>query len=800
MDPIVIAEVEEIDPAEEIRRIAMLPDAELGALAPMLSPELLQMAMELRDELTAKRAQALRDLVKRLEDEKLAPIIRAKRPIEARWAEDDRQYYGFDRRPEKKADRQGVPAESGSDEEAIPPALNLTAPRTNTWTARIVNMTCPGSALPGEIVPTPDPTLSQAAAVPVQGGEFNSPPSVPGQTAPPVQDSVERRAADAAFRMNRVIKDQFAECKLPREVRKASAFLCRWGVGVLAGPFQMRPKRVRFRQLSGPDGQPIYAPVLATEVKPIWRHVNPRHFFPEMVSDIADASYAFELMLLTQRELADLRDTPGFEAFREGFDKLLAKEYQPAVRGEIASSLTQWNSTSPCKEATESRLAVWRFFGYLDQKDMEVCGCDLEGYNAVPDTPPPLVEMWFCDGEMLRADTMIPEGTARLPYYVTSLFPVDDTMFGGGIPYAGRDAQASINTLWRAAQHNAVVTAGPQIGYQDGVAEPTDGDYRLRGPKTWRILDPAKNINDVLSALVIGNNAEQYIQLLQLRMQMFDEEINLPLIAQGQPDSATPTSSGLTMQMRAASVAILNVGQNCEDGWVTPLFESAYHHNMVHHPDPSIKGDFDCVSKLVSDSVMREIKAQNLLVLANMRKEDPDLNARINPDTFYPRLTTALEQDADLFLTETQLREKQANTPPPPPDPKILAIEAQQKQFELEMQWRQMDRQLDHQERMRELDIRDREAESRDRVAMLALQAKVADLADKHQITVTEMQQRLGLEMEREATKRAQIASSEAAKDRALGVQARVKAEELAQRDAENQLEVEVEAPNPRIA
>ena len=201
MDSIVIAEVEEIDPAEEIRRIAMLPDAELEALAPMLSPELLQMAMELRDELKAKRLQSLRDLVKRLEDEKLAPIIRAKRPIEARWAEDDRQYYGFDRRPEKKADRQGVPAESGSDEEAVPPALNLTAPRTNTWTARIVNMTCPGSALPGEIVPTPDPTLPQASAAPVQGGEFNSPPSMPGQTAPPVQDSVERRAADAAFRM-----------------------------------------------------------------------------------------------------------------------------------------------------------------------------------------------------------------------------------------------------------------------------------------------------------------------------------------------------------------------------------------------------------------------------------------------------------------------------------------------------------------------------------------------------------------------------------------------------------------------
>lgn len=772
-----VAVVGEIDPADEIRRIAMLPAAELEMMLQIMTPEMQQAVMELQEQLREQRAASLRDLARRLENEKLAPIIRAKRPIEARWAEDDRQYYGFDRQPERKADRQGVPAEGGSDEAAIPPALNLTAPRTNTWTARIVNMSCPGSTLPGETVPTPSPTLV-------------------GQ---PGDRSVEEAAAHAAFLMNKLIKDQFAECKLPREVRKASAYLCRWGVGVLAGPFQMRPKRVRFRELPGPNG-PIYAPVMASETKPIWRHVNPRHFFPEMVADIADASYAFELMLLTQRELGELRTTPGFQGFDDSFDALLAADYKPSVRGEIATSLTQWNATSPCKEATAERLAVWRFFGYLDKKDMEACGCDLEGYDPTGEAPPPLVEIWFCDGMILRADTMIPEGTARLPYYVTQLFPVDDTMFGGGIPYAGRDAQASINALWRAAQHNAVVTAGPQIGYQDGLAEPTDGDYRVRGPKTWRMLATDKKIEDVLSTLIIGNNADQYIRLLELRMQMFDEEINLPLVAQGQPDAATPTSSGLTMQMRAASVAILNVGQNCEDGWITPLFESAYHYNMVHHPDPAVKGDFDCVSKLVSDSVMREIKAQNLLVLANMRKEDPMLDARVNPDTFYPRLAIALEQDADLFLTETEVKKRQAEMPPPPPDPKILQIEAQREQFQMDMQWRERDRELDHQERMRELDIREREAESRDRVAMLSLQAKIAEIAAQQELTVAEMQQRLGLDMEREATKRAQIASADEQKDRELGVRARTEAEKLAQRDAENQLEIQVERPGARLA
>ena len=370
---------------------------------------------------------------------------------------------------------------------------------------------------------------------------------------------------------------------------------------------------------------------------------------------------------------------------------------------------------------------------------------------------------------MCCADTMIPEGTARLPYYVTSLFPVDDTMFGGGIPYAGRDAQESINALWRAAQHNAVVTAGPQIGYQQGLAEPTDDDYRVRGPKTWRILDPSKNINDVLSQMIIGNNAEQYIRLLELRMQMFDEEINLPLVAQGQPDAATPTSSGLTMQMRAASVAILNVGQNCEDGWVTPLFESAYHYNMVHHPDPSIKGDFDCVSKLVSDSVMREIKAQNLLVLANMRKEDPELSLRVNPSTFYPRLAIALEQDADLFLTESEVEARQAKMPPPPPDPKILQIEAAARAVP---DGHAMARARPR-ARLSRAHARTRHPRTRGRVARSRGDAVAAgeDRRDRRGAGAHRRRDAAAAwaDLEREATKRAQIATQEAQKERELG-------------------------------
>ena len=815
------------DPAEILSEVAALPPAEFTLALELLPPQLQDLAVEMHETMRAERLRLLGDLARRLEQDKLAPIIRAKKPIDARMAEDDRQYYGLDRTA-SKPDRKG---RASDGEEQIPPGLNLTAARTNTWTARVVNMTSSGSILPGNIVPTPKPSMDgrkprppaptpaptdPAAQFPSADGMLPDPRQMAGgpppdaqfsaidpQAAPQPDGSVLDETAEdedahyAASRMDKLIKDQFAECKLPKHLRKAASDFARYGIGVVCGPYEMRPKRTRFRPVKG-DGFTVYEATPEAEVKPIWRRLNPRYFFPEMVSDIADAGFAFELMLTSKRELAELAKSPGFEDFADQFAELLDKDYKFELKGDIATNLMAWNSLSPAKEAIDGRIAVWRFFGHLDETDIVACGCEVP--TTDPLAGPPLMEIWFADGKILRADTMVPEGSTRLPYYVATLFEIDDTMFGGGIPYAMRDGQASINSLWRAAQHNTSVSAGPQIGYQAGIAEPTDGDLRVRGPKTWRMTKEGKEIKDALSAILIPSHAEQYLKLLEMRIQLLDEEINLPLIAQGQPDAATPTSSGLTMQMRAASVAILNVGQNCEDGWITPIFESAYHYNMVNSKDESIKGDFDCVSRLVSDNVMREIKAQHLLVLQNMRKDDPNLDLRIKPDIFYPRLAVALEQDADMFYTEAEAKvaeaEKAKNQPP---DPKLILAQLEQMKAEAEIKFRDMDRQLDHQERMRELDIREKEAQSRDFVARTQLEIKMAELQQNGAQKAQDVQAKMQAEAERELTKRAGLQTADAAKQRELGANLRLEAEKLAQRDAENALEVEVEK-TPRLA
>lgn len=772
---VAVVEVAPLDPAEMVAEIAQLPRDQFLLAVEALPPDLRELAEQMHEELRVNRLQLLSDLAKKLQSDKLDPIIRAKRVIEDRWAEDERQYNGLDRNIAKADRKQFADAEV----EAIPPPLNLTGNRTNIWAARVINMVCPGSILPGDTVPTPDPTMAG------------------GQT-PQTQDNFEGRRREAerrAQKMSRVIRDQFAECALPRDLRRAAHDLCKLGFGVLSGPHQRLPKRTKFKSAGVAGGLTVYQAETGSKPRPTWSYLNPRYFFPEMVKRIEDASYAFELQLLTKRELHTLSTQFGFRQFADNFAELLDPDYKATIKGEIAANLTQWNSKSSCRDAIEDRFAVWRFIGHVDQKYLQALGLSEPG-----ELRPQLMELYFCEDKILYADYLIPDGVARLPYYGVSLYDIDDTMFGVGIPYLARDGQASINALWRAAQFNALVSAGPQLGYIKGRARPLDGDYRAQAPKSWEIDDTqARSINDVISALMIPNNSRDLLALLQMRIQLFDEEINLPLIAQGQPDQATPTASGLQLQMRAASVAILNIGQACEDGWITPLFESAYHWNMIYNDDESIKGDYDCVSRLVSDNVMREIKATNLLMLSSMKAQDQDLATRLKPDIFYPRLMTALEQDVDMIMTDAELQEAAKNRPQPPPDPRLLDAETKRRQVEADIEFRRMDRELDHQERMRELDIRDREAIAREYVADRQLEVQLVEIAERSNLSLESLRTQLGMAAIKEQTKVGIAAAREQTARARDGQRLQAEAEKIAARERETALEVQVEQPKPRI-
>lgn len=747
--------------AEDLQGI---PTEELVGMLPALPEDLQQMASELIEQREAVRLAKLKDLCKRLEAKRDRCVV-AKRPIEQRWAEDKRQLVGMTR--VINGDRSNV---RPGDSERLPPGLNLTASRAMIWSARVTNMMVPGaSGQPWTINPTPSPDVW----------------SPDGQ---PVAPEVAKQMAEAAAGgMREEIKDQWSECHVPQQVRMSAADLVEMGVGILCGPENTRRRKRKFRKIS--DGQRTVMDVQIDESnRPAWRRVDPRYFYPEMVDCIDKARYAFEVIPLSPSELKDLSRTDGFEKFRDEFAEVLEKK--PDL-GQWALNVNQWNETAPFKDAIDDRYAVWKFVGYLDRKDSETLGCECMDFGGSDgeselDRQEQMIEVWFCDGHILKADPYILDGSNRLPYYVVPFFKLDDTMFGGSLPWRARDAQDSIHALWHALQHNVSVSAGVIGGFMDGKVEAADGDLAIRGPKMFRIIDAdVDDIRKVFSFTTVPNNAEQIMSVLKFRIETFDEEINLPLVAQGQPSESVPTSSGLAMLMNAANIAQKDIAQACEDGWLVPMLESAYAWNMLHSPREDIKGDFDCVATLTSDNVFKDLKAQRLMMLHNMRKDDPELQMRVRPDVLYPQIAQAMEVDAALFYTEEEVAEKQKAAANQPPDPMIalkeqdLALKAQKIQSDNEIA-------------QGKLQIAAQDSDTKQAIARMNVEQAFAELALQEDITLAEIQ--AGIAKAREAA---------SLKQQDMGIKARVEAEKLAAKERADSVEIMAErnrTPGPILA
>lgn len=730
-------------------------EAMLATADPALQAEIAE-EMKLRED---QRIDQLRDLVKRKEEHR-DKDVRAKKSIERRWAEDKMQKHGII--GESRADRIGYPGGKG---ETTPPGLNLTKNRCELWTARVSNMVVPGNQIPVQMLPTPSPKIADPQT---------------GELLPP--DEAKAAADKIAGRMNQEIKDQFAECHLAAQLRLACSDFIDYGTGVITGPENFRRKRKQFKRLEG-GGYSGYEMVQDDKVAPTWRRVDLRYFFPEMTDTITSAQYVNEVIPMTRTQLQKLSEEPGFDKFKAQFQELLTRDEAPNL-GAWGDCVTQWNKLSPTKEAIEGRFAVWRHVGAFEKKDMEACGieCCEEDELIVQ----PMIELWFCEGLPLKAEPYVLDGD-RLPYYVNAFDKLDDTMFGGSLPFRARDAQDSITALWMAIQHNTAVSSGPINFWYDGKVEPYDNDPRILGPKNMRVIDPdVRSVKDIVNSLIFPNVTGEMLQVLEFRIAMFDQEINLPAIAQGQPSEVVQTASGILMETNAANVPQKDMAQRCEDEWITPIAESAYHWNMLHNERDDIKGDFDCVASLTSDNLFREVKANRLMLLRKMAMEDPELKIRIKEERFHEILAQCMEIEADIFRTDEEVKQLQAEQHQNQQQDPMVALKEQ----ELALKDKKIG--ADNLVAAQKMEIAAQDSQTKREIAMMNREQAFAALALQENLTFADIQ--AGMERAR---------GEQSIKQQEMGAKARIEAEKMAAKERADAVEIAAErnrAPGPILA
>ena len=524
------------------------------------------------------------------------------------------------------------------------------------------------------------------------------------------------------------------------------------------------------------------------EPRPDVLYVDPWKFVADLAPTIDEAEKSFEFRLMTDRDMRELTSAPGFDA--AAIKRVLAQKPSEVGVSPILQTYSLKNSALNLTENLRDVYVVVEYNGpmrkeWCESQELEdgstvwMCDClcsNGEPFVFVDDGGPlPMVQVYFCQGEVLKFKEAPLENDSRLPYYVFTLHRIDDTFAGGGIPYLMRAMDRVIQGAFRMGLHNASVSSGPLVFLRKGKVTSADGRNSVRGPKTFYV-DGEQSMKDLVHTVIIPNNADQFLKLLDRALMLSDEIINLPLIAQGQPSAVTQTASGLAMQLNAQNIFQKRMAMNAEDSVIVPLVDRMIEWNITYGDPEKFGGDFKVVPR-TNALLVKDMQAQRLQVATQM-SADPRFAMYVDNYGLLKKNFEILEISTDgIVLPENEAREREKAAQQQAPDPMIAIkeaeVEVKREKIQIDAQIAQDDQQL----RLVEL-------QSKETVAQMGVDQAYAKLALDENITLADIQAKITQIREAEATKRHKI-----------GVDARMEAEKLVQKQASDALQVRVENP-----
>lgn len=800
-----------LDPVERAAvRSTLANNPELAQLPPELQGDALKSIL---DAVRAQR-QLARAVVGELEKSR-DEIVKARAQVEARWVEDINQYEGESTLPASKE----YATDDNKRERDTQAKVNLTRARTNMAAARIADMLFPANDRNWDIQPPNDrlkaalsesaaqaQVSDQPAAQPAQPDQVGQPQPAPQGMLPggvqPAQQSTQAPPQseqpsnkDRCDAMREVIQNQLAASDYSEHGRRMIEDGCKLGVGVMKGPFTRLTQRKKFSFQRDSNGKMVAMLDVVEERVPQCTRVDPRFFYPENVSHMSKCERAFELHLMSRAELKDLARQDSIDA---GAVELLLMR-NPDL-GAIGKNLEQWNKHCVIKEAYKDKYAVWEMHGVLSKEELIALGMqDLDSVDMIP-----IAEVWFCQGEVLRVSLTVLEVDRRPPYWVWNYERADDTLYGYGVPWLYRNPQRCIDSLWLMLMHNLSTSAGPQVFIKKGIVRPMDGHYAIRGPKLWEVTDEdTDDVSKAFRAEVLPNNAPEIMDVLKLAMELGDEEISLPSIAQGNPNEAVPTAAGLIQLLNASNIVQRRCAKSMDDDVISGLIERFYVWNMLHGKDDSIKGDFAVSARGTSVLLHKDIKAQHLQITAQLINSNPRWAVYLKDGEFLRQLFDAADVSSLLLLRTDQeaeaLLQQQAQSQQPQPSAADQAkaqalmaqvqleqqkLQYQQQQFVAQQQQAAQGRALLYQEKMAALADKAEDRKANLYIQQQKLQIMAVELANDRNIALADIEKTL------------QIAESSAnLKQFLAGIDARMQAAKVA--NSEREMSLKLDPANP---
>lgn len=594
--------------------------------------------------------------------------IRRRSYIERRWVDDLRQYHGmYDVSTEKLLN---------ADPDRSKIFINITRPKTRAWRARLGDMLFPNDDRNWGIERTPVPELTDAAKAAVREAEdaeakaqqaVNDHNDMAANGAPPEQLAAkqaeaeghasvakEKRDYDKEFnllsaeadrraqRMQTEIEDQLDESLYPKVCRDVIEDMCKLGVGVLKGPLTASKPRRRWTKVA--EGQFVdgsmeaYKLTIESDPRPMFRRVNPWHFFPDPdATDISESESTFERILLSKTAFRRMAKMMGWHA--PTVAEILKSSPDPT-----SSSDFQWLSElrmmdDKAENNFINRYCVWEYHGPMEYDDiitMLTCLGRVEDAKQFMDSVDPLdttmVICHFSQNRLLKIEEYFPLDSGESLYSVVPFEKSEATILGAvGVPWLMRHEQSMLNSAVRMMMDNGGLSVGPQVVIDQTQIEPMDGSWKLRPRKIWK-----KKAQDLgkegapFATYNIPMNQAQLAGIIELALRFIDDVISMPTIAQGEQGAhVTQTANGMSMLFNSANVVFREVVKNWDDDLTTPTIRRAFDWNMQFNPNNDIKGDMQAVARGTSVLLVREVQSQQLMMIAQAWTTHPVIGPAI---------------------------------------------------------------------------------------------------------------------------------------------------------------------------
>ena len=226
-----------------------------------------------------------------------------------------------------------------------------------------------------------------------------------------------------------------------------------------------------------------------------------------------------------------------------------------------------------------------------------------------------------------------------------------------------RQPQAIINSAWRIMLDNAAIAAFPQTEVDMDVIEPVEGDdYGLRARKVWLRKSTADPAKPGLKFHEIPSRQAEMAAIIEIAKQFIDQETSISVLTSGDQNSATTkTAGGMTLLMNAVNVVFRRIVKNFDDGMTEPNLERAYDYMMQFSDKKEIKGDYQIQARGSSVLLVREIQAQNLMLLVMQALPHPILGKFFKgPEMIGKMLQSMMIATDDVLKSAEQIAEEEA--------------------------------------------------------------------------------------------------------------------------------------------